>query len=408
MIDVLIVGAGPAGWALADACARLGLRATLVAPRPHATWRPTYGMWADETSSLPAGARWVTARARVHAGESRLLARSYAVLDNESVRTALTHPDVSVVAGRAVSVGPHAVTLADGRHLTAETVITATGAYGLWTTPAHAPELSDLAGKVEIGGPPDRANGPFARRSPDRDRAGGSGHAGQSGARHRGRVEQTAYGVFVSPEAAAPLVAPGEAVFMDWRQPMTGPATFLYAVPTADGRVLLEETSLAARPGLAMAVLRERLQARLAHHGISPDGAIERVRFPVDRRPSPNAFGAAAGITHPATGYGVADMFTLAPTVAKAIARGRPTHSALWTPRAKAVHRLRRHGLRTILALPPDQLPGFFGRFFDLPEHHQRAFLSGRADAKGTAQAMAALFRAASWPLRRRMIAPFH
>ena len=400
MIEVLIVGAGPAGWALADACARLGLRVTLVAPRPFAAWRPTYGLWADETASLPAGSRWVTARARVFTDGPRVLERGYAVLDNESVRSALTHPAVPVVAGRAVSVGLNAVTLADGRQLNAETVINATGAYGLWTTPAHAPELSDPAGKVEIGGPPDRANGPFARRSPDRDRADGSGQAGT-------RVEQTAYGVFVSPEAAAPLVSPGEAVFMDWRQPEPGPATFLYAVPTPDGRVLLEETSLAARPGLAMTVLRDRLHKRLAQHGISPDGATERVRFPVDRSPTRNAFGAAAGITHPATGYGVADMLALAPTVAKAIARGRPPHSAIWTPQAKVVHRLRRTGLATILALPPDQLPDFFGRFFDLPEPHQRAFLSGRADAKGTAQAMAALFRGASWPLRRRMIAPF-
>jgi lycopene beta-cyclase len=390
VIDVLVVGAGPAGWALADACARLGLRTSLVAPRPHASWRPTYGMWLDETAALPRGARWVTARARVLAGGSRWLARPYAVLDNESVRSALTHPEVSVVEGRAVSLDPRTVTLADGRRLSAGVVINATGAYGPRSLP-EAPELSDLAGKMEIGGPPaGRANGPFARRSP-----------------HRGRAEQTAYGVFVSAQAAAPLVSPGEAIFMDWRQPMPGPATFLYAVPTPDGRVLLEETSLAARPGLSMATLRERLHARLTRHGISPDGATERVRFPVDRKPLANAFGAAAGITHPATGYGVADMLALAPTVAKAIARGKPVHRAIWSPQAKAVRRLRLAGLATILALPPDRLPGFFALFFDLPPHHQRAFLSGRADLPGTAHAMAALFRVASWSLRRRMIAPF-
>lgn len=388
MIDVLVVGAGPAGWALADACARLGPRTTLVAPRPFAAWRPTYGLWEDETAALPAGARWVTARARVIAGGSRRLARSYAVLDNESVRTALTHPDVTVVTGRAVAVGPRTVTLADGRRLSAGTVVNATGAYGLFSQP---PELSDLAGKMEIGGPPaNRANGPFARRSPDRDRA-----------------EQTAYGVFVSAGAAAPLVSPGEAVFMDWRQPLPGPATFLYAVPTPDGRVLLEETSLAARPGLAMATLRERLHARLAAHGILPDGTTERVRFPVDRPPAPGAFGSAAGITHPATGYGVADMLALAPVVARAIERGDEVQRAIWSPRAKAVHRLRLAGLRTILALPPDRLPDFFALFFDLPPHRQRAFLSGRADLPGTAAAMAALFRVAPWSLKRHMIAPF-
>jgi lycopene beta-cyclase len=387
VIDVLVVGAGPAGWALADACARLDLRTSLVAPRPHASWRPTYGLWQDETAALPRGARWVTARARVFAGGSRWLSREYAILDNESVRVALTHPEVTVVAGRAVEVDPRTVTLADGRRLNAGAVINATGAYGF----SQPPELSDLAGKMEIGGPPaSRANGPFARGSP-----------------HRGRAEQTAYGVFVSAEAAAPLVEAGAAIFMDWRQPMPGPATFLYAVPTPDGRVLLEETSLAARPGLAMTTLRQRLHARLTAHGISPDGPVERVRFPVDRPPGTHAFGAAAGLTHPATGYGVADMFALAPVVARAVERGGSVDAALWSPAARIVRRLRLAGLGTILALPPDRLPDFFTLFFDLPPHRQRAFLSGRTDLPGTAAAMAALFRAAPRSLRRSMIAPF-
>jgi lycopene beta-cyclase len=100
-------------------------------------------------------------------------------------------------------------------------------------------------------------------------------------------------------------------------------------------------------------------------------------------------------------------MFALAPEVARAIQRGDDIRRVIWSPQAKAVRRLRLAGLATILALPPDRLPEFFALFFDLPPHHQRAFLSGRADLPGTAHAMAALFRVASWSLRRRMIAPF-
>ncbi|HEX8761977.1 MAG TPA: FAD-dependent oxidoreductase, partial [Pseudonocardiaceae bacterium] len=34
MIDVLVAGGGPAGWAVAAACARLGLHTELVDPAP--------------------------------------------------------------------------------------------------------------------------------------------------------------------------------------------------------------------------------------------------------------------------------------------------------------------------------------------------------------------------------------
>ncbi|GAB3442797.1 lycopene cyclase family protein [Actinophytocola sediminis] len=357
MIDVLVGGAGPAGLAVASACARLGLRTELVAPRPSAPWPAIYGMWADEVSVLPAGARYATARARVHAGGERWLPREYAVLDNESVRAGLVHPEVAVHTGRlADRIGDAAV------------VIDATG--------AHRP---------------------------------GDG---------RRRAEQTAYGVVVAAEVAAPLLGPGAAVFMDWRQPAPGPATFLYAIPLPDGRVLLEETSLAARPGLGMAELRARLRARLARHGIDPgDAPVDRVRLPLARpapRPHVIPFGAAAGLVHPATGYSVADSLRLAPAVASAVASGlqlagaagarRAVPRVLWSPAARAVYRLRRAGLGTLLALPPDRTAEFFALFFALPAHQQRAFLSEREQLAGTVAAMATMFGRASPAVRRAMV----
>jgi lycopene beta-cyclase len=344
--DVVVAGAGPAGRVLARECALRGLRTVLVAPRPDARWPATYGLWLDEAELLPPGAGYVVARARVLAGGERWLERAYAVLDNDSVRNALTHPDVVVRAGRVEEV-------------TAPVIVDATGA------------------------------------------------------RSRGGVEQTAYGLRVPAPVAARVVRPGEVVFMDWRQPGTGPPTFLYAVPLPDGRVLLEETSLARRPGLPFAVLRERLLARLAEHGVDPgrtEAEVERVRIPLDAGASAGAgrvvrFGAAAGLVHPASGYGVADALRLAPAVAGAIATGgaAAARRVVWPARARAVHRLRRAGLRTLLTLDPDQTAEFFGLFFALPPHRQRAYLSGRDDLAGTAAAMAALFGAARWPLRRRM-----
>src|SRR3954453_16148886 len=140
----------------------------------------------------------------------------------------------------------------------------------------------------------------------------------------RPAAEQTAYGLVVDEGVAAPLVAPGEALFMDWRQEHGRPGaawpTFLYAVPLGGGRVLLEEPSLARRPGLPLSELRERLRARLAHRGVHPpaDAGEERVRFPVEGpigttlAPGP-AFGAAGALVHPATGFSVATALRLAP-----------------------------------------------------------------------------------------------
>jgi len=363
--DVVIAGGGPAGWSLASACAGLGLSTVLVAPST--SWPATYGMWFDEVSALPTGARYVEARAR--AG-GRWLSRRYVVLDNASVLTGFAHPRVEVVKDRVRATAPDGVRLAGGDVVRARVVMDATGAGGQATRP---------------------------------------------------RVEQSAYGILVSPEAAAPLVAPGEAIFMDWRPPpgCADAATFLYAVPRPDGRVLLEETSLARRPGLGMAELRGRLHARLAAHGIPVDGDVERVRFAVDvAPPAPFGrgaipFGAAAGFVHPATGFSLADTFALAPLVAGAVSRdldlgpariNRSVRRVMWPTAARLTYRLRRTGLATLLALSPSQHEEFFDLFFALPDHRQRAYLSARADLRGTAVAMAALFRAAPAHLRRKMV----
>ncbi len=140
----------------------------------------------------------------------------------------------------------------------------------------------------------------------------------------------------------------------------------------------------------------------------------EQVRFPVDlNRPAKLAFGAAAALVHPATGYSVATTLTLAPLVAAAIADALPrgpraaraaARQVVWSPAAKVVHTMRRHGLRVLLAMPPEHVPEFFDLFFGLPEELRRAYLSDREDVAGATKAMAELFRGAPWRLRRTMV----
>ncbi|MBB4684558.1 lycopene cyclase family protein [Amycolatopsis jiangsuensis] len=405
MTDVLVAGGGPAGWALAGACARLGLATVLADPAPHRRWRATYGVWSDDVPGLPTTAiAAAPATTLAYGTRAHRVDRNYLVLANDGLRDWLVGPQVEVVTGRVTTAehGPHGSTvhLADGRRLPTAVVVDATG-----------------AARTLSGG---RPRGP--------------------------RTEQTAYGVVLPAESAERLVpgAADTAVFMDWREPgvpgehatsgrhgdttpvdrLRSPgadATFCYFLPLGDGSVLVEETSLARRPGLSGGELAARLRGRLAAAGVRAEGRIERVRIPLDlpvagrgwgqRQVVP--FGVAAGFVHPATGYSLATSLRLAPVVAGALAGGleagpadavRTAHRALWTVEARAVHALRRHGLRALLGMSPDQLTGFFDLFFALPATAQRAFTSGRADVAGTAAAMATLFRTAPPGLRRRLL----
>jgi lycopene beta-cyclase len=382
--DVLVVGGGPAGRALAAATALRGLRTVLLDPAPDAPWRATYGCWAGELPpGLPACVVAARTDGRAIALSEHRLGWEYAVLDVPALRR---HLDGELArgggllrAGRvAGSAGPGAVRLTGGEVLRAAVV-------------------------VDAGG----------RRQPLR-----TGRAPR-----RVAAEQTAAGVVVAADDAAPLVRPGEALFMDWRagHGEDGWPTFLYGVPLGGGAVLLEETSLARRSGLPLPVLRRRLRARLAHHGVvAPDDApTETVRFPVDsprhRTPGVLAFGAAAPLVHPASGFSVATSLRLAPEVADALAAGLPAgpgaalamaRSVLWPPGAAAVHRFRRIGLEALLRMPPAEVPAFFEVFFALAPEHRWAYLVGRADLRGTAATMRALYARAGWRLRTRLVAP--
>jgi lycopene beta-cyclase len=147
------------------------------------------------------------------------------------------------------------------------------------------------------------------------------------------------------------------------------------------------------------------------------------VRFPRDlprhRGGGALGFGAAAPLTHPATGYQLAEALRLAPEVAASASgalgggpgpEGGPgaalaaTGAVLWPASARAVHLVRRRGLESLLRLPAARLPEFFEGFFRLPEPSRRAYLSGRTDLRGTAAAMVGMFGTTGWPVRLRLI----
>ena len=365
MTDVLILGLGPAGRALAHRCEAAGLDVSAVDPHPHRRWTPTYAAWADE---LPA---WMPAETvasivehpAVFTTRRATVDRPYCVLDTAARQESLHVDPARIITATATGATRTTVHLDDGRVLRADHVIDARGAI------------------------------------------------------RRGAPEQSAYGVVVTAAAAEPALAGAPAWFMDWRDDHGGPTpSFLYAMPLGDETVLLEETCLVGAPALTPADLRDRLHARLAARGVQLDGAerIERVRFPVtaprNKRADPTGFGARGRLMHPGTGYSVAQSLGSADTVVDAITAGRDPYRALWPPRARAVHALRTAGLHTLLGLAPQQVAPFFSAFFDLPVTAQRAYLSSRTDLGGVASTMAKLFAEMPPDVRRvaftRTIAP--
>ncbi|MGI5218170.1 lycopene cyclase family protein [Nocardia sp. CA-290969] len=345
--DIVICGLGPAGRALTHRCLAHGLSVTAIDPNPHRRWVATYAAWTDELPPWLDGAvvAATVAEPLAYGGRAHAIPRSYTVLDTAGLQRSLDLSGTTVLTGRVTALDRHTVTLDTGRTLRAGRVIDARG----------------------VG-------------------------------RRPGRAEQTAYGLV--------LQRPGHddpALFMDWRDDNgaapDAPRSFLYTIPLGGGALLYEETCLVGAPAIELAELARRLRHRLRARDIAVRGdeRVERVRFPVvGGSPGAGRFGAAGAYLHPATGYSVAAALAAADDIAE----GRNSWAA-----ARAVHHLRRAGLRALLALPPAELPGFFDVFFELDIDLQRAYLSGRTDPIGTLAAMTRLFAALPRSSRARLAA---
>lgn len=385
-IDVQVVGAGPAGWALAAACVERGLRVGLLADRPDAPWHQTYGAWLDELGTAGVEQftrqRWPRALVRTTGTNYRELGRTYCLVDNDRLRSHLVQraAGTEIRHGRAVAVsetsGRAVVTTDDGERLAARVVIDATGfpsAFGAGTPP--------------------------------------------------GAAWQTAYGVIGT--FARPPAPSGAMCLMDFDvSPFADerPTTFLYAMDLGGGRWFVEETSLAARPKVALPFLAERLQRRLHARGtpVTTVESIERCAFvmdaPLPTRGPAVAFGAAAALVHPATGYHLAYALTRAGDVADALvsALGSPDGSAtaiartisdaVWTSDRRRRHALYRFGLEVLLGLDPPATRAFFDAFFRLPPEHWRRYVSRTASSLQVQATMARLMGTVPLPLQARLL----
>ena len=401
VFDVLVVvGGGPAALAIAAELAEQGLVvAVLAATDPRDPWPNTYGIWGDEVDGLGLGHllehRWSYTCSYFGSGSSdpadpanspTCHGRDYGLFDKNRLQQFWLErceaAGVQWLRGQALELshgsGRSQVATAAGEVLEARLVIDASGhGSALVRRPVGAP----VAG-------------------------------------------QAAYGVVG--RFTVPPVQPGQFVLMDYRcdhlspEERSEPPTFLYAMDLGQGRFFVEETSLALAPPVPYATLKQRLERRLAHRGV----AIEQVEheefclFPMNL-PLPDldqpvlAFGGAAAMVHPASGYLVGALLRRAPVLAAAVAvrlRAEPAADslqlaqagwqALWPPELRRKHALYQFGLEKLMRFSEPQLRGHFASFFSLPSAQWYGFLTNTLSLGELLAAMLALFATAPWSVR--------
>ncbi len=389
VVDVLVLGAGPAALAIAAELCRRGVSVQGLAPTaPEAPWPNTYGIWAREVEDLGLAPllehRWQNSVAYFR--DSALeLHHDYGLFNRAALQQHWLKPCQTAgmiwVEGRATAIRhkPEAsiVTTDVGQDLSARVVIDASGHHS-----------------------------PFVQRPAKADVA-----------------YQAAYGVVG--RFSAPPVAPGQFVLMDYRSEhlteaeRREPPTFLYAMDLGNDVYFVEETSLAWHPAVTYECMADRLERRLAHQGIRilETQHVEHCLFPMNL-PLPDldqplrAFGGAASLVHPASGYMVGALLRRGPALAEAIAAilkdpqaspaaiARQGWQTLWSPDLVRKHYLYQYGLEKLMGFSEAQLRQFFDTFFRLPQSSWTRFLTNELSLPELLQAMLMLFVQAPNPVR--------
>lgn len=390
--DVLVVGAGPSSMLLAALLARRGLRIGCLAPQPDAPWPNNYGVWLDELQRLGlekyAEQTWQRAALATEAKGVQHLERAYAKVDRAGLKAAL-HGEIIANKGAF---------------------------FDEWVT--HVEHLDDRSQVITRSG----------ARYTARVVVDAGGHGGVLTAYEQGAppAYQAAYGIRA--RVSQHPWASDEMLLMDFRLPEESKAaydvpTFLYTMPLSPTEVFVEETSLVRAPALGFDELERRLRARLARYGISLIDELETERCLIPMgRPLPLdaqrviAFGGAASLVHPATGYMFARVAALADplaeTIATALREGQPPHEVarqawelLWPNEQRRTWQLLRFGMDVSTTMNTKETSGFFATFFTLSHEDWRRFLASELSVSELSAVMMRFFARAPFWLKRRLMA---
>lgn len=179
--------------------------------------------------------------------------------------------------------------------------------------------------------------------------------------------------------------------------------TFMYTMPLGilpNGklRVFFEETSLVGRDKrrLSFAECKLRANLRLEHHGINVYGIEEEeyCYIPMggelpDGTQRIVAFGAAANMVHPSTGYQACRMLASSTDVAEILGKmikspqttpdeiAATVYANLWNAQNRGQRDFQAFGGEFLMLQSVDQLRGFFDAFFAIDQAVWSGFLAG-------------------------------
>ncbi|NOL47360.1 lycopene beta cyclase [Synechococcus sp. MIT S9220] len=396
--DVLVIGGGPAALCIASELHQRGVAVEGIALEPvDAAWPNTYGIWVDELKVLDLEDliehRWSDTVSYFGEGgttaqdQSHAHGIDYGLFDRAALQRYWLDRAQGVTwhqgSAEGVEAGPAitTVTCSSGETMQARLVIDASG--------SRTPHI----------------------RRPDQGPVAG----------------QAAYGVVG--RFSMPPIEPGRFVLMDYRcdhlsgEQRLEPPTFLYAMDLGDGVFFVEETSLALAPGVPYDLLKRRLQQRLDRRGVQITEVIheEFCLFPMnlplpDRSQPVLAFGGAASMVHPASGYMVGSLLRRAPGLAEALAAAladpslgsvdlaRRGWQALWPMELVLRHQLYQFGLGRLMGFNERLLRTHFSTFFSLAREDWFGFLTNTLPLPRLMGVMLRLFALSPWELRRGLV----
>ncbi|KAK1428887.1 hypothetical protein QVD17_17727 [Tagetes erecta] len=377
VVDLVVVGGGPSGLAVAQQVSEAGLTVCSIDPSPKLIWPNNYGVWVDEFEAMDLldclDTTWSSAVVYIDEKSTKSLNRPYARVNRKQLKTKMLQKCI------ANGVKFHQAKVIKVIHEELKSLLICNDGVTIQAT-----LVLDATG--------------FSRSLVQYDKPYNPGY-------------QVAYGILAEVEEHPFDV--DKMLFMDWRDSHLDQnleikarnsriPTFLYAMPFSSTRIFLEETSLVARPGLKMEDIQERMAYRLKHLGIKVKSIEEDERCVIPMGgPLPVlpqrvlGIGGTAGMVHPSTGYMVARTLAAAPIVAKSIIRylnneksmvadvtGDDLAAGIWRELWPIERRRQREffcfGMDILLKLDLEGTRRFFDAFFDLEPRYWHGFLSSR------------------------------
>ena len=402
--DVLVLGAGPAGMAIASALGKEKLYVEVLSPNgPDEPWPNTYGIWGKEVDQLGLQDlleyRWKNTVSffghgslEEHHYENKATEHflDYGLFDKKKLHSywlnECNKSHIKWHEGFAEKIhfqkNKSIVSTSDGKTYSARLVVDATG---------YDPVFLKL-----------KSCGPLA--------------------------VQTCYGIVGS--FSKPPLKKGQFVLMDYRndhlneEQKKEPPTFLYAMDMGNGKYFLEETSLGLVNPLTMENLKKRLEKRLSYRNISITSMQheELGLFLPMNMPIPNfkqqilGYGGAASMVHPASGYLIGNVLRRAPLVAKAISTAmndkklstyhiaRKGWESLWPKELIRKKSIYQFGLEKLMRFDEKLLREFFGSFFKLPKTQWYGFLTDTLSLREIVYAMCVMFIRAPWSVKKGLM----